>query len=175
MLKYAVLILWRKKGVAANFYAFCISAWRSPQVPLCLVGHHLESCLGGIWVSDFVKCLPNGWNFEWTGITKVNVCISPVLDSVLENLKADLEPVCCWCFFTAPAIELYEIFRKKYFCRHRKRIRIFLYTSYTSPSILRRPFHTYCYVCGFNSRTDASHTAWMGPPAQLSRSVRWVF
>ena len=26
MLKYAVLILWRKKGVAANFYAFCISA-----------------------------------------------------------------------------------------------------------------------------------------------------
>ena len=23
MLKYAVLILWRKKGVAANFYAFC--------------------------------------------------------------------------------------------------------------------------------------------------------
>ena len=25
MLKYAVLILWRKKGVAANFYAFCIS------------------------------------------------------------------------------------------------------------------------------------------------------
>ena len=26
MLKYAVLILWRKKGVPANFYAFCISA-----------------------------------------------------------------------------------------------------------------------------------------------------
>ena len=25
MLKYAVIILWRKKGVAANFYAFCIS------------------------------------------------------------------------------------------------------------------------------------------------------
>ena len=25
MLKYAVLILWRKKGAAANFYAFCIS------------------------------------------------------------------------------------------------------------------------------------------------------
>ena len=25
MLKYAVLILWRKKGVPANFYAFCIS------------------------------------------------------------------------------------------------------------------------------------------------------
>ena len=25
MLKYAVLILWRKKGIAANFYAFCIS------------------------------------------------------------------------------------------------------------------------------------------------------
>ena len=27
MLKYAVLILWRKKGVAANFYAFCISGY----------------------------------------------------------------------------------------------------------------------------------------------------
>ena len=26
MLKYAVLILWRKKSVPANFYAFCISA-----------------------------------------------------------------------------------------------------------------------------------------------------
>ena len=25
MVKYAVLILWRKKGVPANFYAFCIS------------------------------------------------------------------------------------------------------------------------------------------------------
>ena len=25
MLKYAVLILWRKRGAAANFYAFCIS------------------------------------------------------------------------------------------------------------------------------------------------------
>ena len=29
MLKYAVLILWRKKGVAANFYAFCISGHSS--------------------------------------------------------------------------------------------------------------------------------------------------
>ena len=27
MLKYAVLIRWRKKGVPANFYAFCISAF----------------------------------------------------------------------------------------------------------------------------------------------------
>ena len=25
MLKYAVLIVWRKKGASANFYAFCIS------------------------------------------------------------------------------------------------------------------------------------------------------
>ena len=25
MLKYAMLILWRKKDVVANFYAFCIS------------------------------------------------------------------------------------------------------------------------------------------------------
>ena len=33
MLKYAVLILWRKKGVAANFYAFCISDWFSNQGP----------------------------------------------------------------------------------------------------------------------------------------------
>ena len=27
MLKYAVLILWRKKGVGANFYGFCISVF----------------------------------------------------------------------------------------------------------------------------------------------------
>ena len=30
MLRYAVLILWRKNGVAANFYAFCISAAALP-------------------------------------------------------------------------------------------------------------------------------------------------
>ena len=33
MLKYAVLILWRKKGIAVNFYAFCISANRK-RLPL---------------------------------------------------------------------------------------------------------------------------------------------
>ena len=31
MLKYAVLILWRKNGVPANFYAFCISVYIPPQ------------------------------------------------------------------------------------------------------------------------------------------------
>ena len=31
MLKYAVLILWRKKGIAANFYAFCISVVHIPH------------------------------------------------------------------------------------------------------------------------------------------------
>ena len=33
MLKYAVLILWRKKGVPANFYAFCISASSAICIP----------------------------------------------------------------------------------------------------------------------------------------------
>ena len=32
MLKYAVLILWRKRGISANFYAFCISACDMRQV-----------------------------------------------------------------------------------------------------------------------------------------------
>ena len=31
MLKYALLILWGKKGVPANFYAFCISDYRYGQ------------------------------------------------------------------------------------------------------------------------------------------------
>ena len=46
MLKYAVLILWRKKGVPANFYAFCISG---PNT--------LSNCVGklDLKIQDIVK------------------------------------------------------------------------------------------------------------------------
>ena len=39
MLKYVVVILWRKKGAAANFYAFCISGCNRVEdlIALCRV------------------------------------------------------------------------------------------------------------------------------------------
>ena len=41
MLKYAVLILWRKKGVPANFYAFCISG---ASCYMCFMCHACSVC-----------------------------------------------------------------------------------------------------------------------------------
>ena len=42
----------------------------------CPVGHHFELRLGWFWSFRFLKCLPNEWNFESTGITKVYVASS---------------------------------------------------------------------------------------------------
>ena len=44
MLKYAVLILWRKKGVPANFYAFCIS---DASLSVAVLTESFQSCIKG--------------------------------------------------------------------------------------------------------------------------------
>ena len=56
MLKYAVLILWRKKGIPAHFYAFCISGLEYARIESG--GSHSILATDGIqdfWVPPFFQ------------------------------------------------------------------------------------------------------------------------
>ena len=86
MLKYAVLILWRKKGVPANFYAFCIYAsnpGKSPDIKIC-------------W--HYIKDVKFGKGFFSEHITEQESLFLPLLSRRKQGQIAEVHFSFIWTF-----------------------------------------------------------------------------
>ena len=80
MLKYAVLILRRKKGVPANFYVFCISGHMS------LILQVVPPSEGALCSLDICSCNP-AYSFSQPPLLQVSCACSATKVNLLKDLN----------------------------------------------------------------------------------------